>query len=246
MKKNFQGGKIYGCRNRCFRQNSIVRIKYFLSAILLALTTSLCAQTPPDSTKPAPFESEIKAFEAADLKNPPPKNGILFIGSSSIRFWATLSQDFPNLPVYHRGFGGSQISDSIHFAPRIVLPYAPRQIVFYAGGNDINADKSPERVFSDFTNFVGIVRAALPETRISYISIAPNPARWKQVEKVKAANRLIADFAAQNPRLDFIDVFSKMLGADGQPLPDIYRDDKLHMNPKGYEIWKGIVGSYLQ
>ena len=221
-------------------------MKLFISLLLLTLTASLPAQTATNSTKATPFESEIKAFQHGDLTSRPPKNGILFIGGSSIRFWSTLTQDFPSLPVYNRGFGGSQISDSIHFAPRIVIPYAPRQIVFYAGGNDINADKTPERVFGDFTNFVAIVHAALPETRIDYISIAPNPARWTQVAKVKVANKAIEEFTKKNSRLGFIDVFSKMLGPDGQPLPDIYRDDKLHMNPKGYELWKGIVAPHLK
>ena len=221
-------------------------MKLFISLLLLTLAASLPAQTATNSTKAAPFESEIKAFQRADLTSRPPKNGILFIGSSSIRFWSTLTQDFPSLPVYNRGFGGSQIGDSIYFAPRIIIPYAPRQIVFYAGGNDINAGKTPERVFGDFTNFVAIVHAALPETRIDYISIAPNPARWTQVAKVKAANKAIEGFTKKNSRLGFIDVFSKMLGPDGQPLPDIYRDDKLHMNPKGYELWKGIVAPHLK
>lgn len=223
-----------------------MRIKLFTTLLFLALAASLPAQTATNSPKAVPFESEIKAFESADLKSSPPKNGILFIGSSSIRFWSTLAQDFPDKPVFNRGFGGSQISDSVRFAPRIVISCAPRQIVFYAGGNDINAGKTPERVFSDFTNFVAIVHAALPETRIDYISIAPNPARWAQVEKVKAANKAIEEFTKNNSRLGYIDVFSKMLGADGQPLPDIYRDDKLHMNPKGYELWKGIVGPHLK
>ncbi len=223
-----------------------MRTKHLIPLVLLALTASLPAQTSTNAPKSAPFESEIKAFEAADLTNPPPKSAILFIGSSSIRFWTKLAQDFPGQPVFNRGFGGSQISDSIHYAPRIVIPYQPRQIVFYAGGNDINGGKTPERVFGDFTNFVGIVQAALPETRIAYISIAPNPARWAQVEKVKTANNLIEEFTKKNSRLDFIDVFPKMLGEDGQPLPDIYRDDKLHMNLKGYEIWKGIVGPHLK
>src|SRR5438093_1816424 len=120
------------------------------------------------------FDAEIAAFEARDRTNPPPKNAILFIGSSSIRMWKTLAQDFPEHKVINRGFGGSEISDSVHFADRIVVPYRPTMIVMYAGGNDINAGKNPERVAADFKAFVEKVRTKLPETRIAYISIAPN------------------------------------------------------------------------
>lgn len=191
------------------------------------------------------FEKEILAFEASDKTNPPPKNAILFIGSSSIRMWKTLAKDFPDYRVINRGFGGSEISDSIYFADRIVIPYKPRTIVFYAGGNDLNAKKTPETVFNDFKTFVAKVRGKLPATKIVYISVAPNPARWAQIEQVREANKLIRDYTAKEAGLSFIDVHPHMLSEDGQPKPDIFLTDKLHMNEKGYAIWKQIVGEHL-
>lgn len=187
------------------------------------------------------YEEAISAFEASDKTNPPPTGAILFIGSSSIRFWKSLAQDFPEHQVINRGFGGSHIIDSVVYADRIVTPYRPSRIVFYAGGNDINAGKTPEQVLGDFCAFVAKVHATLPETSIAYISIAPNPARWAQVDRVKAANRLIEKFTETSPRLKFINVFPHMLGADGLPRPDIFLEDQLHMNAKGYELWKSII-----
>lgn len=211
-------------------------------------STAFCAQ--PTASPPAlsntPFEKEILAFETADRTNPPPTSAVLFIGSSSIRLWKTLAGDFPRHRVLNRGFGGSQIADSIRYAPRIVLPYRPRLIVLYAGGNDINGGKSPEQVFADYRTFVKTVHAALPETRIAYISIAPNPARWAQVERVRAANALIESHSKMDPRLMFINVFPKMLGPDGMPRPDIFVADRLHMNAEGYKLWTGIVGPFLE
>lgn len=219
---------------------------------LLALTLAAAAPVPTvrgagaeTHRGPARWETEIAAFEAADRTNPPPKDPILFVGSSSIRLWKSLAQDFPRHPVLNRGFGGSHISDSIHFAERIVLPYRPRQIVMYSGGNDINAGKSPEQVAGDFKTFVAKVHAALPQTRVAYISIAPNPARWAEVEKVRKANKLIEEFARSDRRLAFIDVYSQMLGADGKPKPDIFVEDRLHMNARGYEIWRRAVEPFL-
>jgi len=192
------------------------------------------------------WEKEIAAFEAQDKTNPPPKGAILFIGSSSIRLWKTLAEDFPDLKVINRGFGGSEIADSVHFLDRMVIPYEPKRIVMYAGGNDINANKTPEQVARDFRAFVAKVHAKLPETKIAYISIAGNPARWAQVERVKRANELIREFTTTDKRLQFIDVFPHMLGEDGKPLPDIFVEDRLHMNEKGYAIWKRVVGASLR
>jgi len=194
---------------------------------------------------PARWEREISAFEALDKTNPPPKGAILFIGSSSIRLWKTLAQDFPEHRVLNRGFGGSEIADSVHFAGRIVFPYAPRMIVMYAGGNDISAGKSPEQVFADFRAFVSKVRARLPAARIAYISIAPNPARWTQVNRVRAANRFIEDFCLAGENMAFINVFPHMLGEDGQPRPEIFTGDRLHMNARGYTLWTQIARPFL-
>jgi lysophospholipase L1-like esterase len=191
------------------------------------------------------FDAEIAAFEARDRTNPPPKNAILFIGSSSIRMWKTLTQDFPEHKVINRGFGGSEIADSVYFTDRIVVPYRPKMIVMYAGGNDINGGKSPERVAADFKEFVEKIHTKLPGTRIAYVSIAPNPARWSQVDRVRRANELIREFTTSDPKLTFIDVFPHMLGDDAQPRPEIFLEDRLHMNEKGYAIWTRIIGPML-
>lgn len=187
------------------------------------------------------WESEIAAFAAADRTHSPPRNAVLFVGSSSIRLWKTLAQDFSGTPVINRGFGGSQISDSVYYADRIVRPFSPRLIVFYAGGNDLNAGKTPDEVFRDYRAFVTKVHAALPQTRIAFISTAPNPARWRLVNEMKRLNELVAQHTQKNPQLIFIDVFHRMLGPDGQPLPDIYAADKLHLNAQGYRLWTEII-----
>lgn len=214
-----------------------------LTALALVWPVFTQAATATASEK---WEKDIQAFEAMDRTNAPPKGAILFIGSSSIRLWKSLADDFPGLKTINRGFGGSELADSVHFANRIVFPYQPRLIVVYAGGNDINAGKSPEDVFADFKEFSRLVATQLPRTRIAYISVAPNPARWSQVDRVRKANQLISEHVKSDARLSFIDVFSHMLGKDGQPLPDIFVEDRLHMNPKGYALWTKLVGPHLK
>ena len=194
---------------------------------------------------PKQWEPEIKTFEQADKTNPPPQNAILFIGSSSIRKWTSLAADFPNHKVINRGFGGSEISDSVFFTDRVVVPYHPKLILFYAGGNDINNGRSAKQTFADFKAFAAGVHRQLPKTTIAYISIAPNPARWAQVERVKEANHLIKSYCRWRRHLKFIDVFHSMLGPNGRPRSELFVGDRLHMNPEGYLLWTGIVSPYL-
>lgn len=226
-------------------------IRHIAGLTLILLATALlagCQTAPPNSLathNSSRWEKEISTLEASAVTNRPPAGCIVFVGSSSIRLWKTLAVDFPGLPVVNRGFGGSQLADSINFAERIVIPCQPRQVVIYAGGNDLNAGKAPEIVYGDFVALVTKLRTALPRVKIAYIAVAPNPARWAQVEKVKQLNSLAAEFCRRRG-LTFIDVFPLMLGPDGQPKPDIFVADRLHMNEKGYAIWREAVAPHLK
>jgi lysophospholipase L1-like esterase len=199
--------------------------------------TTTVGPAPVPATASA-FEPEIAAFEARDRVAPPPRGGIVFVGSSSIRFWPNLASDFPDAPVVNRGFGGSTLADVIYFAPRIVLPYAPRMIVLYAGDNDLAAGRTPEQVLGDYTSFVRLVRRALPATRLVYMSIKPSPSRWALAEPMRAANALIAQAIARDTLATFVDVFTPMLDASGRPRPALFQADSLHMTPAGYVLWR--------
>jgi lysophospholipase L1-like esterase len=220
-----------------------MRVSMTLLVALLLVPLRAPAQDGPD---PSRFEADIRAFEAADLSEPPVRGGIIFTGSSSIRLWTTLKEDFPGLPVVNRGFGGSMLPEVTAFVDRIIVPHKPMLVVVYCGGNDVNAGRSANQVLRDFQALVKAIHGPLPTTRIAYISIAPNPARWAQIETVKAANSAIRQFISTDSTLDFIDVFPHMLGPDGLPKPDIFQDDRLHMNRKGYEIWTEIVRPHLR
>jgi lysophospholipase L1-like esterase len=247
MKGNNSFAPILACHFPSFHKKWPMQ-KVFRSAFRIIFPVFLCISALADAAEKynsTIWEKDIQKFEAADKTNPPPKHANLFIGSSSIRKWTTLAENFPDFKVINRGFGGSQIEDANYYFDRIVTPYKPKKIVMYSGGNDINFGKTPEQVFADFTNFVAKADKALPKTRIAYIAISPNPARWSQIEQVKAANKLIEDFCKTNPKLTFLDTFTEMLGPDGKPKPDIFVKDNLHMNPKGYAIWTPIVREFL-
>lgn len=195
---------------------------------------------------PEKWAGAIDAFTRRDRDAPPEKGGIVFVGSSSIARWHSLERDFPGLPVIGRGFGGSTIADSIHYADRIVLPYAPRAVVFYAGENDIAAGDSPAKVADDFATFRERVHKVLPTARILYVSIKPSPSRWHLQSKFTAANALIAKQCAGDARLAYVNVVDAMLGNDGKPREEFFVQDKLHMNADGYRLWTDRIGEALK
>lgn len=193
----------------------------------------------------AQWRGEIAAFEAADRAQPPPPGAVLFIGSSSIRLWTTLAGDFPELRTINRGFGGSEIDDATHFADRIVVPYRPRAIVMYAGDNDIADGDSPQHVLEDFQAFVRTARAVDPDVPIAFLAIKPSVARQSLLPQIRAANSEIRAWAARQKGVSYLDVFTPMLGRDGQPDPKWFGEDGLHMNRRGYALWVGIVKPWL-
>jgi len=186
------------------------------------------------------WEPAITAFERVDTEAPPTQKGVLFVGSSSIRFW-DLEKYFPQRKFINRGFGGSHIIDSIHFADRIFLKHRPRTIIFYAGDNDVAAGKSPERVQQDFRRLVELVHQSLPKTKIAFIAIKPSISRWRLADPMMATNELIATFCQTDERLNFVDVWKPMLDEDGKPRRDLFVKDGLHLSHQGYQLWTKLV-----
>jgi lysophospholipase L1-like esterase len=194
---------------------------------------------------PAKWEKDIAAFEQSDREHPPEKGAILFTGSSTIRRWKTLAEDFPGFRVMNRGFGGSQMEDSLFYAGRILIPLEPAAIVIFAGSNDINAGKTPERVAEDFKAFVAKVRSRLPKTAIGFIEITSSPKRWEQRETVIEANRLVRAFCEETPGVKFIPVREKFFGSNGEPREELFASDRLHPNEEGYKILTEVIRPFL-
>lgn len=225
------------------------RLRALLAALLLVSSQAIALETAPavpTQVSSAAWEQDMQRFAASDARQPPPRHGIVFVGSSSIRFWDTLAQDFAGKPVINRGFGGSEVRDSTWYADRIVIAYAPRQVVLYAGDNDLNSGRTPEQVRDDVVAFVQRIRRDLPEARISYLSIKPSPARAALLPSVATANRLIRDALARFSQTDYVDVHTPMLDADGKPRAQLFREDRLHMTADGYALWRKAVAPVLE
>ena len=199
-----------------------------------------------DEKSPARWEKSIVEIEQRSASGKSTPGAVLFVGSSSIRLWK-LEESFPDLVAANHGFGGSFLSDSVHFFDRIIVPVKPTAVVIYAGDNDIASGKTPETVYNDFQQFVAAVRAKLPECRqIVYIGIKPSVKRWTLAEKIQQTNSLIKADCDNDPLLEYADVWGPMLTAEGVPNADLLVDDGLHMNERGYKIWAAAVTSVLK
>lgn len=224
-----------------------MNLNLFSRPLVLALFTLLticshAAEKPEHNFER--WEKSISQFEKQDQEQGVKQGGILFVGSSSIRMW-DLDKYFPGQSVLNRGFGGSEIVDSTHFADRIVIKHQPKVIFLYAGDNDLARKKTAEEVTADFKKFVAKVHKSLPETRIVFIAIKPSISRWKLADTIQQANKLIAAQCAKNELLEFADVWEPMLGEDGKPRPELFKSDGLHMEHAGYLIWKKAVTPYM-
>lgn len=231
-----------------FHNTATRRLAFCLPLLMTVNSVMFSAAAFSADEKPHDFdrwEKAIVAFERADAKTAPPKHGLLFVGSSSIRGWK-LPNSFPKRQPINRGFGGSQIVDSTHFADRIILKHKPRTIVLYAGDNDIAKGKSPKRVAADFQNFVKTIHAELPKSRILFIAIKPSLKRWKLADKMKRANALVAAQCREDDRIVYIDIVTPMLGDDGKPRGDLFLKDGLHLNAKGYALWTKVLNPHLK
>ncbi|HEY7154546.1 MAG TPA: SGNH/GDSL hydrolase family protein [Gemmataceae bacterium] len=229
------------------RRQFVKGVARFALAVLIAVSSGIAGRRSQAEDKAdfSRWEKDITAFERRDKENPPSKDGILFVGSSSIRLW-DLPKSFPGLNAINRGFGGSHLADVVHFAPRIVLNYEPRLIVLYAGDNDIAAGKTPERVRDDFKAFVQRVHEKLPKTKIVYISIKPSIRRWQLIDKIRKANALVEAECKKSERTLYFDAAAPMLGDDGKPRPELFAKDGLHLNAKGYALWAERLKPYLE
>jgi len=220
---------------------------FVLGVLALLLVAASRAATQASVAETDRWEPAIRKFEEADKVTPPPQNAIVFIGASSIVRW-NLRESFPELgpQAINRGFGGSLAADSTRYADRVVIPYKPRMVVFYAGDNDVEANHTPAQIAGDFTAFERKVHAALPDTEIVFISIKPSIRRFPWIEQIKGANALVREYCATHPHLTFVDIVPQMLGPDGKPRKELLVEDGLHMTPAGYKIWNDALRPVLR
>lgn len=240
---------------RSQKRRKVMAKNHGMTAILTILVLALCilipvgAQSwlpalPGEATKIDRFENEIKAFEKSDKVNPVKTGETLFVGSSTFRLWNDFDGDFRDVHGVNRAFGGATIDEINHYANRIVIPYKPSRIVFYAGTNDLADGDSAKQVFDDFMRFERIVHSKLPGTKIYFVSASPGPIRVHMQKRYEDVNRLVSAEARRSGKFEFVDIRPVMY-KDGKLRKDYFGFDRLHMNRQGQEAWKPIIKSAL-
>jgi lysophospholipase L1-like esterase len=192
-----------------------------------------------------PFESEVTALEGRLSQSPIASSPVVFYGSSSIRLWKSLQQDFSGYAVLNCGFGGSRLTDCVRYANRLVIPRKPSAIVIYAGDNDLAGGAPPEKVFQSFKQLFAIFRTYSPSIPIAFVSVKPSPARLVFLESILRFNRLVEDYLETQPETEYIDVCSDMLGQDRKPIQSLFVSDQIHLSPAGYQILRKEIGEFL-
>ena len=215
-------------------------MKRLLTILFVCSTLVLFAQERP-------FWNEIKEFKKTDSVKAPPRNAIVFVGSSSFRMWKNVQQDFPNHVIINRGFGGSSLPHVIEYADEIIIPYKPKQVVVYCGENDfMNDTVTSEIVTNRFITLFSILRKDLPRAEIVFVSMKPSPSRQHLMTEIASANVAIRDFLKSKPRTAFVNIWDDMLDMDGEPREELFLKDMLHMNSDGYAIWQKAILPYLK
>jgi lysophospholipase L1-like esterase len=227
-------------RRPCARQALLAAV-----LALIAVITAPAAATGQPGPDPRRFEADIAAFEAADRASPPPAGAVLFVGSSSIRYW-NVTEAFPGRSVIKRGFGGSHVSDNIYFADRVIVAYKPALIVFYAGDADVAGGKQADQIAADYRALVALIHAKLPAARTIVIGTKPSPAHWAQMDTIRAANAAVRRLAEADPLVEYVDVEAALLGPDGRPRADFYADNGLNLNERGYDAWNAAVRAVIE
>jgi len=191
------------------------------------------------------YEDEIKRLEneRSALTNQPET---LFYGSSSVRLWNNLVNDFKSLNPVNLGFGGSTLAACTWFFDRVMVGYQPKRLIFYAGDNDLGDGRHPEEVFIFFQELTARVSKRFGSIPCYFISLKPSINRWNLAGQFKYTNELIAaEIKSNHPGWHWIDIYNAMLSSDGKPNPAYYLPDGLHLNEKGYEVWKIAVKNEL-
>ena len=221
----------------------------FLSIALVALFLNSCSPLKKYSEKERKWAySEIEAFERLNNTQTYADDAVLFIGSSSIRLWKTLETDMKPYTVIQRGYGGAHFRDMVFFTDRILANHPLSMVVCFVA-NDISGspnDGTPIEVLKLFKYFVDQVRAKHPKIPIMQIAITPTKSRWKVWPEIKEVNRLIKAYCEKTENLYFIDTVPEFLDENGEPKPECFVEDQLHLNAKGYEVWNGIIKGEIE
>lgn len=191
------------------------------------------------------FEEEIELLERKIIDLPNKDDLVVFYGSSSIRLWENIENDLEPFNVLNLGFGGSSFSWCIYYFDRLFSKIKPKHLVIYVGDNDLANGIPPEKVLKKFRVLVNLVRVNFPHIPLDFISIKPSPIRTYLQPEIRLTNNLIRKELSTINKASLINIYDSMLDEKNEARPELFTEDQLHMNHKGYIIWKGVVRKHF-
>lgn len=218
-------------------------IKYSTFLIAVLFLKDQCNIFAQD---PLRFEAEIAHLDSLNYEFEPHEDIYLFTGSSSIRKWDSLSVYFSKYQIINNGFGGSQMSDLLYYVDILILKYAPDKVFIYEGDNDLAEEKEINEIMATARDLVEKLRKELSGIEIVFISAKPSLARWELKNEYLALNKALMDYCSNRSYLTYADVWGVMLDKNGEPKSELFLEDGLHLNEKGYDLWAKEIGKYFK
>jgi lysophospholipase L1-like esterase len=217
----------------------------YISVSLAVLIAVFLGGAEGFGQNPLRFQKEVDSI-AANCQSFNTSNLILFTGSSSIRLWKNLNTAFPGHNVVNTGFGGSEMSDLLYYADKLVLSFKPKQIFIYEGDNDISMGRPIAQILSAADSILIRIREELPDAEVIFIAAKPSLKRWSLKEKYETYNKQLEAWTSKKRKVKYVDVWTPMINRDGTLKNDIFIADGLHLNDKGYAIWTNTLKKFIR
>jgi len=194
------------------------------------------------------YEKDIENFRQFDNRNTAVANPILFVGSSSIRYWET-AKSFPEFTVINRGFGGASLPEIIHYYDDIIKKHSPSIMIVYCD-IDVESGKSPSAAIHNFKKLVNKVEQDFPQIQILLLAMKPvliDDFLGKDVRKNKViTNKMLDKYCQAEKNLHYVDIAKTMFKPDGTLRSDIFLSDGMHLNHLGYTLWDPIIKAKIR
>lgn len=161
----------------------------------------------------------------------PQRGGIVFVGSSIFRYWTHLTDQMAPLPVLNRAIAGTVTYDMLERIGQLVLPYQPRIVVYYCGGNDISIGEDAGPIVDRTRQFIQLLHAKLPNTFFYYTSIQKAPEKRARWDVVDAVNREMERYSRQAVNVGYIDLNAVLFDSRNNVRESLFQPDGLHFRP---------------
>ncbi len=221
-----------------------MRYKFIFRLLIISILFS--GFLTSNAQNPNRFKEQVDQLHKKEYNFSPNKKLVVFTGSSSVRMWKDVADYFPEFNVINNGFGGSHFSDLLYFYDELIIKQTPEILFIYEGDNDIASGKKPSKIFKQAKELVKRIKTDLPKTKIVFIAPKPSLARWNLKKDYKKLNKKLEKLCKKQDNLEFADVWNIMLDENGNVYTDIFIEDGLHMNKKGYDLWAKVIGEFLK